>query len=288
MTHTVTFTRRGIPGAVVALAGAALLLLAGCSAEQTVEISGGRAGRSTVDIVLNDFLVSYVRDLSASVGAESDRIFDPAAVEARLAELDYVALERVAVPEPNRLSVTVAFDDLGRALTPPEDLAGPDGSGGDDGAPASPLSVEREGARTRMVLEVTPELLDAVIAMSPWQGTLLAEILLPPDRTTMSEDDYIDYLVWALEEYEDPRVIRAALEEAMVNVLLRVPGRVVDQRGGTRGDQGSRNDETRRDQGARRDGGGSHDDGVLFRIPVVDLITLDEPRRYEVVYIADS
>lgn len=257
--------------AAVTVGASAMVVLGGCSAGQTVEISGGRSGRSTVDIVLNDFLVAYVRDLSATVGAETDEIFDPAAVEARFAELDDVTLERVAVPAANRMSVTVAFEDLGRALTPQDQAGGSgradgtDGAGSDGRGEESPLSVERDGERTRMVLEVTPDLLDAVIAMSPWHGTLLAEILLPPDRTTMSEDDYIDYLVWALEEYEEPRVIRAALQEAAVNVLVRVPGRIVDQAGGTRSDE-----------------------GVRFRIPVVELITLDEARRYEVVYVASE
>jgi hypothetical protein len=242
--------------AAAGVAAALLLAMTGCSAEQTVTIrpgAAGTAGTSDIDLVLSDFLVSYIRDLSASVGVETDAVFEAEAVRASLAGIDTVKLQRVEVPAANRLRLRVSFEDLGEAL------AGTVAPGTDPGT--TPLTVTESGGRTHMVLRLTPEVLDAVIDMSPWRGTLMAEILLPPDRTAMSGDEYIEYLTWALEEYEDPRVVRRALEEAAVDVLVRVPGEVVDQRGGE-----------------------VADGGVRYRLPVVDLVTLSDAQRFDLWY----
>jgi hypothetical protein len=229
---------------------------------------GGTAGTSTIDLVLSDFLVSYIRDLSASVGVETDAVFEAAAVRASFAQIDTVELQSVDVPAPNRLRLQVSYADLGEALAGTMDTPGTVDTPGMGGAGASadgPLTVTQSGDRTHLVLRLTPEILDAVIGMSPWRGTLMADILLPPDRTTMTADEYMEYLTWALEEYEDPRLVRRALEEAAVEVLVRVAGEVVDQRGGS-----------------LRDG------GVRYRLPVVDLVTLSSAQRFELWYRSDT
>jgi hypothetical protein len=230
---------------------AVLLLVSGCTAEQSVTLETGMAGSSRMEIRLADYLVSYIRDLSASVGVETERIFEPAAIEAQFEQLGSIDLEEVQVPEVGRLILTLRFDDLAAAL--------------EDPASAAPLTVQSTSSEElHLRLELTPGILDSVIAMSPWEGTLMADILLPPDRTEMSGDEYIDYLVWALEEYEEPRRIRRSLEEAAVDLRVRVPGRIQRQVGGRRAEDGSY---------------------VRYRVPVVDLVTLDEAQVYELWYL---
>jgi len=237
---------------------------AGCSAEQTVTLDGGMSGESRISLELSDYLVSYVQDLSASLGVQSDRIFEPAAIEARLAQLDSIDLVELNVPETGRLEMTVAYDDLVAALEEPAKVGAGRGGAGQSGYPPPLSTGTTASGAVHLRLELTPQILDSVIAMSPWNGTLLADILLPPDRTTMSGEDYIDYLVWALEEYEDPEVIRESLQQAAVALQVRVPGRVQNQRGGRRSSV-----------------------GVLFNVPVVDLVTLEEERVYELWYLPE-
>jgi hypothetical protein len=254
------------------LLGLALALLAGCTATPELTITQDSAGRGDIDIVLSDFLVSYVRDLSATIGVESDRVFDPAAVRGQFREFPEIDVQRVAVPSAERLEMTITFEDLAAALS--AGLSRGDGAAAGAEAPQL-LETRRErvNGETQVALRLalTPELLDAVVALSPWDGTLLAEILLPPDRTEMTGADYIEYLVWALEEYEDPRVVREALEAATVDVVIETPGRIVSQRGG----------EVIEAAG----GPGAPTRAVRFRIPVVDLVTLEESRVYQLRYV---
>jgi hypothetical protein len=258
--------------------------MAGCSAEQTVTIHheaagpAKMAGTSSIDLVLSDFLVSYIRDLSASVGVETEAVFEAEAVRASFAQIDTVELQNVDVPAVNRLRLQVSYEDLGEALAGTVETPGAVETPGTGGAgerssgrasagasPDGPLTVTQSGDRTHMVLRLTPQILDTVIGMSPWRGTLMAEILLPPDRTTMTAEEYIEYLTWALEEYEDPRLVRRALEEAAVDVLVKVPGEIVDQRGGSLAEG-----------------------GVRYRLPVVELVTLNRAQRFELWYRPDT
>ena len=251
--------------------------MAGCSAEQTVTIHheaagpAKMAGTSSIDLVLSDFLVSYIRDLSASVGVETEAVFEAEAVRASFAQIDTVELQNVDVPAVNRLRLQVSYEDLGNLAgtveTPGTGGAGERSSGraSAGASPDGPLTVTQSGDRTHLVLRLTPQILDTVIGMSPWRGTLMAEILLPPDRTTMTAEEYIEYLTWALEEYEDPRLVRRALEEAAVDVLVKVPGEIVDQRGGSLAEG-----------------------GVRYRLPVVELVTLNSAQRFELWYRPDT
>ena len=254
------------------LLGVATALSSACTATPELTITNDTAGHGDIDIVLSDFLVSYVRDLSATIGVESDRVFDPAAVRGQFREFPEIELQRVAVPSAERLEMTIAFEDLAAALS--AGLSRGEGAAAGAEAPEL-LETRREpvNGETQVTLRLalTPELLDAVVALSPWDGTLLADILLPPDRTDMTGTDYVEYLVWALEEYEDPRVVRGALEAATVDVVIETPGRIVSQRGGR----------VREASGAA----GAPAQAVRFRIPVVDLVTLEEARVYELRYV---
>jgi hypothetical protein len=84
-------------------------------------------------------------------------------------------------------------------------------------------------------------------------------MLLPP--AGMGTEEYTEYLVWALEEYEEPSSLREKITNASIRLNVDVDGEVISQSGGV------------------VDG-----NTVRFEVSLVELLTLPSPRTYAVEF----
>lgn len=89
----------------------------------------------------------------------------------------------------------------------------------------------------------------------------MAQFILPPSDGSVSREEFRDEMAWALEEYEERAVVEQVLENAMIEVHVRPQGRIVSQQGG------------------RIEG-----DTVVFEMPVLTILTLNEERSYSLVF----
>jgi hypothetical protein len=90
----------------------------------------------------------------------------------------------------------------------------------------------------------------------------LGKMLLPPAGSSLSEDEYLEHLAWALEDYAKNENIRTILRSASVRLTVKTPGKILSQSGGTlRGDS-----------------------EAVFEVPLVRLFTLQKPVDYSVTY----
>jgi hypothetical protein len=233
------------------------LLFASCSAAGNIDIDIDGSGRAELEIELSEVLVSYLRDLSASLGSEWAGVFDLGAIERHFAGLEGLTLLSASSPTVERLQMTLVFDDiteLTREASQAEGLArairfSRPGEGSADSGSGS--------SARELAVRISEDTLPDVLALSPFAGTALSQYLLPPPEGGLSAAEYEEYLSWSFEEYASPAELERMFSEAVIRMRVRPGGRILSQSGGNRAG-----------------------DLVEYRIPVLELLTLEEPMVY--------
>ena len=224
------------------------LVFASCSVRQEMSLDGDGAGEASITVELHRVLLDYLADLSGFSGGTIE-VFDLAALRQRFADEPGLTLVAATTPRPNRLELQLRYDDIGRVFDAQQD------------AVREVFAFERNGAERRLAIKLTPDAVRELLAFSPASDTMLADILLPPADQPMKEADYVDYLAWALEEYQQETPIPRIIRDASIEVSIRPAGSIVGQTGG-------------RVQGNR----------VVYDIRVVQLLTMQEPLEYSLTF----
>lgn len=236
------------PVGALAAAVASFLFLS-CTSQQEMHLRADGSGRTELRMEVHEVLVRYLADLQGlfDVDPAETPIFDLDEMEQVFAANDALDLVSAETPQANVLQLQLRFDDVARIA------AAQDGSNNDL------LGLERNGQEQTLHIFLNPGTVRELLSLTPIRE--IAEFLLPPRGQDMSRDEYVEYIVWALEEYEDAAVLRRVVSEATIELLVSVEGQLISQRGG------------------QREG-----NAVVFRIPVVELLTIQEPLRYSLTY----
>ncbi len=226
----------------------ALLPFSGCSVRQEVTLSRSGAGEATVNVELHRVLVEYLADLSGFSGGTM-QIFDLDALEQRFAREPGLELLSASTPNDNQLRLQIRFADIAQVFDARY------------GAVREVFSFSQDGELRRLEIRLTPQSIRELMEFSPASDTMLADILVPPDDQPMREADYVDYLAWALEEYQRETPIAAIIRNASIRIEIEPEGRIESRHGG-------------RTQGNR----------VIFEIPVVELLTARDTLEYSLTF----
>jgi hypothetical protein len=235
--------------AVGVAVGAASLLFFGCNAQQELHLRDDGSGTTELRMEVHEVLVRYLADLQGlfDVDPSETPIFDVEEITEVFAANDALKLVSAETPQNNVLQLQLSFTDVARIA------AAQDGSNNDL------LGLEQNGQEQTLHIYLNPGTVRGLLALTPISE--VAEFLLPPRGEEMSRDEYVEYIVWALEEYESAAVLRRIVSEAAIELRVTVEGQLVSQQGG------------------QREG-----DSVVFQIPVVELLTIQEPLRYSLSY----
>lgn len=238
--------RRSAIALALAATAAMVLGLLGCTVREDITVSVDGSGTTEVAIALDEVFIRYLRDLSGSVGGEEEelRIFDVEEIRGRFAERPGIEVLELSRGDPGELSLSLAFDDVAELISEEETRF---------------LSVEQGGDTSRLEITASREAVEEALTYSPLEGSSVSQMLMPPED--MGSEEYSEYLLWALEEYDDADTLRNKIESASIALHVEVDGEIVSQSGG------------------RRDG-----ETVHFEIPLVELLTLEEPERYAVEF----
>ena len=232
----------------VAVAAASLLFF-GCSAQQELHLRADGSGTTELRMEVHEVLVLYLADLQGlfDVDPAETPVFNLEEIKEVFAANDALELVSAETPQNNVLQLQLSFTDVARIA------AAQDGSNNDL------ISLEQNGQEQTLHIYLNPGTVRGLLALTPIHE--VAEFLLPPRGEQMSRDEYVEYIVWALEEYESAAVLRRVVSEAAIELRVTVEGELTDQQGG------------------QREG-----DVVVFQIPVVELLTIQEPLRYSLSY----
>jgi hypothetical protein len=236
----------------VVLVLALTLVLGGCSARQSILLREDGTGEAEIRIELDPVFSAYLIDLTATFGegaSENSEVFDLEIIRESFAREPGLLLVEVSSREPEELRVVVEFESLAALFA------------ARSAALERSFHFETVGADRRLVARVdrrTVENLVNLVGIDPF----VTESLLPPEGD-MTAAEYREYLVWALEEYQDHRPIASVIEGSEIRTSVSPAGAVRQVRGGM--DTGS-------------------GQAVLFRTPLLEVLTTRTPFEYTLVF----
>jgi hypothetical protein len=230
------------------------LLILSCAVRQDVSLRIDGSGTSSLSVELHPVFVKYYADLTSGFSASFDpnnpRIFNIDSIREHFAENPGLELISLAAPEPHRLRMEFRFRDFTETIRSRNPQV------------ANVISMRRQGNRETIRVFLDRKNLASVLQMTPDGNSPLAKMLLPPEGDAISEEEYLDHLAWAMEDYAAGENIETVLRSAAIGLSIRVQGRITAQTGGTlRGDS-----------------------EVTFQLPLLRLFTLEKPVEYSITY----
>lgn len=242
------------PAAVICISVLAATLVLSCGVRQEVALKIDGSGTSSLSVDLHPVFVKYYADLasgfSASFDPKNPRIFDIDAIRNHFAGGRGLQLVSAEVPEPYSLRLEFRFRDFSDTIR------------NQDPRVANVISIKREGTRETIRIFLDRKNIASVLQLTPDGNSPLAKMLLPPGGREISEDEYLDHLSWAMEDYTAGENIETVLRSAAIELSIRVQGKITAQTGGTL-QSGSE---------------------VTFNLPMLRMFTLEKPVEYSVTY----
>ena len=230
-------------------AAALVLVCASCAARQEITLSAGGGGTARLEVALDPVFMKYYTDLAAGFSAPvPPGFFNQEAIREGFRRNNELDLGKMTVTEKGKLTLEFRIKDISAALK--------------NENPAAQSIVRRasSGGRETLSIRLDRGNLASLLAVIPEMDTPAAKMLLPP--AAMSEEDYREHLAWALEDYAENGKIQGILGNAVVDLVLRTPSKIIAQTGGVR-------------KGDRE---------ISLAIPLPRLFTLQKPVEFSVTY----
>jgi hypothetical protein len=225
-----------------------------CSVRQEVSLQIGGSGSSRLSVELHPVFTKYYSDLasgfSSSFNPKNPVYFNLDGIRENFASNPGLQLVSLNSPEPHKLELQFRFPDIRAAIQT------------GDPQIQKVISLSRDGDREILKIYLDRENLDSVLKMTSDGDSPPIKMLLPPEKKAISAEEYLDHLVWALEEYAGDENIETILRSAAVSLTIRVQGKIVSQKGGVL----------------------KGDSEAAFTLPLLKLLTLETPVEFSLTY----
>ena len=227
----------------------------GCGLQQRVHLQVDGSGSSTLAVSLDASFVDYLRALAEVGGGDllpEDHIFDVDEIAAAIAARPGVELIDIATPAANELHLELAFADL-------QAVFAVDAAEAERGQPAgTPLvSLSSPSARGRTLrIHMSADNYWQLARLFPSLDNPLMASLGPQPQMPITDGEYLEMMQFALGDQAPAQIV-----DSWVEVEVAIDGTVVAQQGGE-----------------------LTETGVLFRIPLLRILVLDQPLDYSVTF----
>ncbi|MDA3941369.1 MAG: hypothetical protein PF693_19025 [Spirochaetia bacterium] len=223
--------------------------LIGCSSKQDIYISNTGEGTVSIDINLDKILTSYVGDLLGGFSNLENKdinLFDTHKINSIITELESVFLTDIISDSSESLHLELSFLDPGKIFDEPEVSGAPN---------LISFSTRRVNNKDRkkISLYLSKGNFNTIMSLVGMKDSEILDTFGPQDNP-YSESEYLDLMEFLFEEYESSYGIRSIVKASEILINLKVDGQIVDCYG--------------------CNGSGSD---VLIKIPLLDIVTLEEP-----------
>lgn len=230
------------------------VLASACSVRQEIDLSLDGSGTAALDVRLHPVFISYYKDLASGFDGNFDpehpKIFDLPAIRKNFSAEGGVELVKLEAPEPGRLKAEMRFKEISALVK------------SRDPKIREALAVSRKDTRETLRIRLDGRNVAAMLKITPEGDSKIAKMLLPPEGKTLSEEEYLEHLSWALEDYAGNENIKTILRDSAVDLRVKVQGRIVEQHGGTV--EGS--------------------SAVVYSVSLLKLFSLKRPLEYSLTY----
>jgi hypothetical protein len=224
-------------------------LLFSCGMKQEVDLEVDGSGTVQFRFELEQFFLDTLLDMASlendNEAVKEGRIFDLEEIEKEFAKKPEVVLKRIDSPSPRVLEGEFVFTDLEKVFRSEKELTA-----------AGVISIQRSNGQNTIRVHLDRANFDQVAAFLPLQENPLFEVLGPEENEDTTEEEYLEMMEFMLGEAGPP-----AIKDSFIELKVNVRGRVLSQTGGEIVEQ-----------------------GVVFRIPLIRVLLLDQPLDYSVVF----
>jgi hypothetical protein len=230
------------------------VFLGACAVQQNISLRMEGSGSATLSVELHPVFMEYYKDLASGFSSSFDpahpRFFDLDSIKNGFSRNPELQLLSAETPEPGRLNLEFRIRDISGAI-----------KNQDPGMP-NIISREKTGNTETLRIYLDRNNLSSLLKLIPEAESPAVKILLPPENSGISEEEYLDHLAWALEDYAKNEKIEDILRAAGVHLTIKTPGKILSQTGGTL----------------------KNDSEVLFQVPILRLFTLQKPVDFSISY----
>jgi len=236
---------RKTTAAVVAVLLAAILMI-GCTIKQQVSLEIDQSGTVSTEIRLDPLFVEYLNDLAELTGESmEEQVFKIEEIKKGFAEREDIELTRIATPSPEILEMEIDFRNIERVFSGEQKLTE---------AGIVSFTKVSEGYSVRFHLDKSN--FDSVLAFMPFLQNPLFEGLGPQENDDTTEEEYFELMELALGEGGAESV-----QDSYIETRVAVKGELISQSGGT-----------------------VSNNGVVYRIPLIRVLLLDQPLDYSLQF----
>jgi hypothetical protein len=238
--------RRRLPLAAVVAAG--FVLLASCGVQVDSSIGADRKATVQVQASFHPVLQAYLDDLT---GGKTAEVVNADRIKARLAEEPGVTVKSLEASVKNGVRMSLEVADLQRLLSAKDSVV------------KGIIALSAAGGATKLTVKLDRKAVESLMSLGMEKNDQSLRYLLPQNAATTA-DKYRENLRWALEEYGSAAQLDDLFKSAAITLRLTVPGPVKSSSGFTVTDKVA---------------------GKLqLTISLLDLLTLQAPRSYELSY----
>ncbi len=227
-----------------------ILLFSSCSVNESIYLKKDGSGTFNSTVVMKKIFVEYLKNLAEVTGDKEkitdNKVFDIPEIKKSLATRQGIKLKSISTPKPDTLKLSVKFNNIEETLGSNEDISS-----------TGIISFKKEGKRKKLKFHLNKKNFKQLTKAFPALSNPLIESMGPQEDTTTTEADYLDMMKFALGE-NGPKAIKSSY----IKVTVECEGKIISQRGGKV----------------------THANTVVFKIPLIKMLLLNEPLEYSLTF----
>ena len=222
--------------------------LSACTMKQEATLNPDGSGAVSFNFTIEPFFVDTLKEMAELTGDETmpeGEVFNIPQIKKDFAEKDEVSLRDITAPKKEELKGFFTFRNNEEVFIDQEKLT-----------KAGIITLTKQRGNTILQLTLNKQNYKQVSDLFPIINTPLFEMFGPQEGEYITEDEYYGMVELAFGE-EGAKGLRRSYIELKVNIK----GKILSQQGGI-----------------IRDG------SVIFKIPLIKVLLLNEPLKYSVVF----
>lgn len=219
-----------------------------CTMKQEATLNVDGSGAVSFNFEIEPFFVDTLREMAELTGDQSmpeGEVYNIPQIKKDFAENDSVVLRDITSPQKEKLKGFFTFSNIETVFMDQKKLT-----------EAGIITLTQQRGNTILQMTLTKQNYKQVSDLFPIIDTPLFDMFGPQEGENITEDEYYGMVELAFGE-EGARGLRRSYIELKVNVK----GKILSQQGGI-----------------IRDG------SVIFKIPLIKILLLNEPLKYSVVF----
>lgn len=224
-------------------------LLFSCSVKQEIDLTLDGSGTLQLGVQLGEVFINYLYDIAEATtdvtSMEELQIFDLQIIREALNEQPGMKIETLESPKKGILNLKVSWPNMKKLA---ESI--------NKGKGSSLISFSESGGIKQFDFYLDKANYGKIKQMFPFLDNPVFENLAPREDERITEDEYLEIIEFAMDE-EGP----AAVVKSEIKISANIKGKILSQEGG-------------KIEGNK----------ILIKIPLLDILILNEPIRFSVKY----